>query len=206
VCGGRTPWPTLRPCWWAPGGSTDRTCSPRALQQGDTAALTSTITRQQSPAIESMCGTHWRRLGLSDVLDLSEGRPRRVNSSCRRTHSTEARLAYVEDLGAELLELVEGGLVCDAVQEEEPLPAPDPLASQCLWRCTKMNLWSASLLQLPSREGVAYAELLLAGSVEHVEHARVAVDHHLPPVTGLDRWARELRHHTQAQWQRCAAR
>ena len=52
---------------------------------------------------------------------------------------------YVEDLGAELFEFIERGLVGDAVQQEEALAAPDPLASQGLQSSIHISTIGAGL-------------------------------------------------------------
>jgi len=75
---------------------------------------------------------------------------------------------------------------------------PSPLLIHWLRKACRVLSISAQLKQAPGdyrkvgptqQSSGAYAEFFLASGVEHVEHAGVAVDDHLPSVARLDRWA-----------------
>jgi hypothetical protein len=75
---------------------------------------------------------------------------------------------------------------------------PSPLLIHWLRKACRVLSVSAQLKQAPGddrkvgptqQSSGAYAEFFLASGVEHVEHAGVAVDDHLPSVARLDRWA-----------------
>lgn len=97
-------------------------------------------------------GAHLSRREVALVAD--EDRRRRV----RRFN-----VLHVEDLGAEVLDLIEGGVVVDAVEDDEALARTDPLSLE-------------------------RGELFLAGGVEDVEDGYLFVDDELLAVRRLDRW------------------